>query len=371
MSDEYPTIRVGIIGTGQIGKHHLDMYTTKVSGVEVAAICDIRVDEMERVGAKYNVESQYYSFRDLLKRDDIDAVDVCLHNNLHRPVTELALLAGKHVYCEKPMAGAYSDALAMYETSKKVGKKLSIQLTTLFSKEIRAAKELIEAGKLGNVYHARSTGFRRRGRPFVDGYGSMNFVRKEISAGGAMYDMGVYHIASLLYLLNNPAIERVTGKLYQETPIDPGRFALSEYCVEELGVGFVRFVNNLSMDIIESWAIHLDRFEGPAVVGSMGGLRLDPFGYFWSEGDLVMNATGDLGDWAWRKGAIRENEEAYAGPQQHWIAALQGKVPLLPTAELALNTMLISEGIYLSEQNGRELSKEEILNLSKSRAVEV
>ena len=55
----------------------------------------------------YKIPNVYTDFRELLKRDDIEAVDVCLHNNLHMPVTVAALEAGKHVYCEKPMAGAY------------------------------------------------------------------------------------------------------------------------------------------------------------------------------------------------------------------------------------------------------------------------
>ncbi len=366
-----PTIRVAIIGTGQIGKHHIETYTTKVKGVEIAAVCDINLVEAEIVAKKYGIPDVYSDFRQLLQREDIMAVDVALHNNLHSPVTIAALEAGKHVYCEKPMAGTYIDALSMFETAKKTGRKLSIQLSTLFSKEVRAAKEIIDLGRLGNIYHARSAGFRRRGRPFVDGYGSMTFVQKEVSAGGALYDMGVYHIASMLYLLGNPKVMSVSGKLYQETPIDQTRFKASGYNVEELGVGFVRFSNNISLDMIKSWALHLDKLDGSVILGSTGGIRIDPFGFFWNEGDLAMSSTGDLGDYAWRKGSIRENNDAYESPQHHWIATLQGRVPLLPTAELALNTMLISEGIYLSEKLGREVTAEEITQLSQSTALSV
>ena len=366
---DYPTIRVGIIGTGQIGKWHLETYATKVKGVEVVAVCDINADEAKRVATKYNIQNVYGDYRELINRNDIDAVDVALHNNLHRSVTEAAIKAGKHVYCEKPMAGSYIDALAMYRTSKEKGKNLSIQLSTLFSSEMKAAKELIDAGRLGNIYHARSTGFRRRGRPYVDGYGSPTFVQKEISAGGALYDMGVYHIAAMLYLLGNPEILRITGKTYQETFIDTRRKELSGYNVEELGVGFISLADNITLDLIESWAIHLDKLDGSIILGSNGGIRLEPFGFFWNEGDLAMSASGDLGDFSWRKSSIRENDEAYSGPQQHWIGALQGKVPLLPTAELALNTMLISEGIYLSEKLGREVTAEEIKNQSISSAI--
>jgi predicted dehydrogenase len=66
---------------------------------------------------------------------------------------------------------------------------------------------------------------------------------------------------------------------------------------------------------------------------------------------------------------LRQNANAYDSAQHHWIAALQGKVELLPTAELALNTMLISEGIYLSEKLGREVTAEEVKENSKSTSV--
>lgn len=74
-------------------------------------------------------------------------------------------------------------------------------------KEAKAAKFLIEEGRLGKVYHLRSSGHRRRGRPFVDGYGSPTFVQSGIWAGGALYDMGVYHINTMLYLVDNPVVE--------------------------------------------------------------------------------------------------------------------------------------------------------------------
>ncbi len=370
MSDTNRTIRVGVIGVGQIGKHHLNNYQS-IDGADVVAIADIDEAEANRVSERYNIPNVYTNFRDLLKRDDIEAVDVCLHNNFHSPVTVAALQAGKHVFCEKPMAGAYRDAESMYQAAQETGKKLSVQLRNIFSKETKAAKELIDAGELGRIYHARSTGFRRRGRPFVDGYGSPTFVQKQNSGGGALYDMGVYHITTMLYLLGNPEIVRISGKTYQETDMDPARQEVSGYSVEELGLGFVRFREGLTLDLIEAWAIHLDGFEGSSVVGSKGGLRLEPFGFYRSIGDMDVNSTVDLDRFNWRLHTVREVGDAYDGPQEHWIAALQGRVELLPIAELALNTMLISEGIYLSNELDREVTAEEIREKSKSTAIKV
>jgi predicted dehydrogenase len=287
------------------------------------------------------------------------------------PVTVAAFEADKHVYCEKPMAGAYCDAEVMLQTARKVNRKLSIQINNIFHVETKAAKALIDRGMLGKPYYARSTGFRRRGRPYVDGYGSAAFVQKHNSGGGAMYDMGVYHIATMLYLLGNPEVVRVSGKLYQETPMDPVRQESSGYNVEELGLGFVRLKDGITLDIIEAWAIHLDSFEGSYVVGAEGGIRLEPVGFFRNVGDLDLDSTVNLKAFDWRLHSLRENADAYDHPQQHWVAALQGRVELLPIAEIALNTMLISEGIYLSDRLDREVTAEEIRASSQSTAIEV
>ncbi|MCX6992266.1 MAG: Gfo/Idh/MocA family oxidoreductase [Kiritimatiellaeota bacterium] len=363
-------VRIGIIGVGQIGKAHIDNYS-RIPDAELVAAADVNATELAAVAAKYKIPHIFDKFCDLLKRDDIEAVDVCLHNNLHAPVTLAALAAGKNVYCEKPMAGSYADAKAMYATARQAKLKLSIQLSTLFAKETRVAKLMIESGQLGKVYHARSTGFRRRGRPYVDGYGTANFVQKEVASGGALYDMGVYHIAQMLYLLGQPEVERVSGKTYQEMDMDAEREKKSKFNVEELGLGFVRFAGGLTLDIIEAWSINLNSFEGSSIVGSQGGVRLAPFSFHTTVNDVDMDSTFDLNyaDWRWHQ--LRENQDAYDSPQHHWVAALQGRVDLLPTDLIALQTMLISEAIYLSNKLGREVTAEDVAKASKSTALKV
>jgi predicted dehydrogenase len=364
------TIRLGIIGVGQIGKRHLEAYT-KVPGAQLVAASDVNAEELKRVAEQYKIESTYADFREMLKRDDIDAIDVCLHNNYHAPVANEVMRAGRHCYCEKPMAGSYVDAKSMLDTSLATGQKLSIQLSTLYTKETRIARKLVESGALGRIYHARSTGYRRRGRPFVDGYGTPTFVQKRHSAGGALYDMGVYHIARMLYLLDVPKVKRISGKIYQELDMDETRRASSGYDVEELGLGFVKFDNNLTLDIMESWAINLNKFEGSSLVGSKGGIRFDPLTFHTTISDIEMNASPEIDSTDFRWHATVENFSAYDSSQHHWVAALQGTVPLLPTAQIALETMLISEGIYLSDRLGREVSAEEVLEQSKSTVAKI
>jgi len=231
-TQDYRKIRVGIIGTGQIGNQHLTRYQT-IKGAEVVAVADILKDKAEKAARDFNVPSVYSDPRKMLERPDIDAVDVCVHNNKHMPLTVAALKAGKDVYCEKPMAGSYADARVMLDTAEQLGRRLAIQLSMIFTDETRAAKRLIDDGQLGEIYHARSTGFRRRMRPYVDGYGNPAFVQKGISGGGALYDMGVYHISEMLFLLGNPAVERISGMTYQKMSMNPIRKQRSGYNVEE------------------------------------------------------------------------------------------------------------------------------------------
>lgn len=370
------TSKIAIIGIGQIGKLHIQEYQ-RIPSIEIVALCDVNLEEAQRVAKEYDIPLVTSNYRELLQRDDIDAIDVCLHNNYHAPVTIEALRAGKHVYCEKPIAGSYRDGMEMVAAAQETGKMLHIQLHDLYTTETKAAKLLIEEGKLGKVYHARSNGYRRRGRPYVDGYGTPAFTRKAIASGGALYDMGVYHISQMLYLLNLPKVERVSGQTYQEMPMLENRRLESQFDVEELGCGFVKFKDGITLDILESWAINMSAFEGSSIIGSEGGIRLPAvrggkgFSYHFTMCDMDMDASLDLDAVNSRWTRLNEDHGAYDSSQQHWAAALQGAVPLLPTAQLALETMLISEGIYLSSRLGREVTADEIRSLSVSTAIQL
>ena len=363
-------VRIGVIGVGQIGKIHLDNYRS-IAGAEIVAVADLNGTEAHRVAEVYGVPDVYTDFRELLARDDVQAVDVCLHNNLHMPVTVAALEAGKEVYCEKPMAGTYADALRMFEAARALGRKLHVQSALVFAPGTQAAKALIDDGALGRLYHARSAGHRRRGRPYVDGYGAMPFVQKQNAAGGALIDLGVYNLNAILYLLGDPQPERIVGRTYQEIPLDERRAEASGFDVEELAAGFVFFADGLTLDVIEAWAAYVDGFGSSCVLGSEGGVRLDPFGYFRSAGNLDLDATADLRSFSFRRTMVDEVGDAYDSAQKHWVAALQGRVPLIPMDEIALTSMLVSEGIYLSHELGREVTADEVRERSQSTALEL
>ena len=353
-------IRLGIIGTGQIGKVHLRRYGD-IPEAEIVAVADLREDEAQRVAQEYGIPDVYTDYHEMLKRDDIVSVDVCLHNRLHKPVTLDALDAGKNVYCEKPMSWTYQDAKAMHDAAKASGRLLHIQLANLYTPNTRAAKRLIDGGHLGEIYYAKSCHYRRRGRPFVDGYGSPAFVNTATSGGGAMLDMAVYHIAQMLFLLGNPDLISVSGSIYQKLDnMYEDRRQSSDYNVEELGMAIIRLSGGIAFFMEEAWAIHSDPAEDDTIYGSKGGLRVDPLGYYSTMADIEMDATFDLkrADWRWHQ--CDPTTTYFSESQRHWIAAQLGRVPLIDTAGIALNTAFITEGVYISGHLGREVTAQEI-----------
>lgn len=353
-------IRIGLIGVGQIGKVHLQRYK-EVPEAEVVAVADLRRDEAERVAGEYGIPAVYTDYCDLLARDDIQSVDVALHNRLHAPVTIAALNAGKNVYCEKPISWCYSEAKAMVETAAQTGRMLHVQLNTIYTPAARAAKRLIQDGQLGTVYYAKSSHYRRRGRPWVDGYGTPAFVQRETAGGGALVDLAVYHIARMLWLLDNPDVQSVSGSIYQMLENMYGdRRASGNYNVEELGMGLVRLAGNITYFIEEAWAIHASQSDTDHVFGSRAGLHVEPLSYFSTLSDMEMDATFDVAGADWRWHQCNPLEAGYDHSQRHWVWAQLGRVPLIDTAGLALKTALITEGIYLSAHLGREVTAEEI-----------
>lgn len=368
MTNEITT--VGIIGVGQIGHKHLETYLS-MPNVHVKAIAGRDAGKTEAAADKYNIPFWTTNFEELLDKKEIQAVSVCLHNNLHMPVSVAALHAGKNVMCEKPIAGSYVDGVKMLAAASEQKKLLAIQISDLFSRETKAARMAIENGWLGQPYLAQSSGFRRRGRPYVDGYGTPAFVQKEMAGGGALFDLGIYHIANLMYLLGNPMPMRISGRTFQQTAMDQKRKSLSKFDVEEVGLGLVNLENGIALSLIETWAMHLDKLEGSYITGTNGGIRLNPFGLFRSLGDLDINCSADLDAFDFRIHNVYENGNALDGPLQHFIASVQGQIAPIPTAEIALNTMLISEGIYLSQRLDREVTVADVKTNSVSTSQQI
>ncbi|WP_318312758.1 Gfo/Idh/MocA family protein [Flagellimonas crocea] len=144
-------VRIGVIGYGVQG--HLDLSTAlQVPGVELVGICDLYPGRL--VNAKEQYGKDLYttrSYKDLLDRDDVDAVLICTTDVWHAQITLDALAKGKHVYLEKPMIHKISEGYPIMEAAKKSGKVLQVGSQRVSSVGYAKAKELLAAGEIGDL----------------------------------------------------------------------------------------------------------------------------------------------------------------------------------------------------------------------------
>jgi hypothetical protein len=165
-------------------------------------------------------------------------------------------------------------------------------------------------------------------------------------------------------------VKTVTGAAHQELDMYEDRRKFSNYSVEEMGLGWVRLEGGISFDIEETWAVHHDGQEASKVLGSQGGLRLNPLTFFSSISDLSATTAFNLDEAEARSKSCAPGTAWRQSSQRHWVGALLGVTELFKTADYALNTALISEGIYMSGRLGREVTAEEIRTQSKSTAID-
>jgi len=403
-------IRIAIIGCGMISHRHMtviDNLKRRGHKLTVVAAAEIDKDRLEAFGKQYGIPEDclYQDFREMLKRDDIDEVEVCVHNNLHTSVATAVMAAGFPCYSEKPMAASYADAKILYDAQKKYGQKLAIQISSIYNPQTRIAKRLIENGDLGKVYHARSVGHRRQGRPGYDmPFFSPAFIDPKIGVHGPLFDLGIYHLAQMLYVMGMPELESVYGFTSCDYWTDPAidRITNRTAPVEDLSVGLARFKGGLSMDIYEDWAMHMDEIGPSFIAGSLGGLkftdvdqtggpmavpasgqivgggilqkpRLEWFGVN-KEGELFDNklecAIGDIT--GQQELMLHPEMEMYNDNQLQWCSYLRGDLTdetRIDSPYIAMKTAFLSEGVMLSNELGRSVTAEEINEKAKSIAL--
>ena len=148
------TVRFASIGTGVRGCELLTA-STHVPGVECVAVCDLY--DSRHMAAQEAVKNPSVaatrSYKEILDRNDVDAVIIAVPDHSHRRILEDACAAGKDVYCEKPMSHTVEDGFAMVEAAQKANRIVQIGSQRVSSVIYRQAKELYDSGKLGQVYH--------------------------------------------------------------------------------------------------------------------------------------------------------------------------------------------------------------------------
>lgn len=149
-------ITIGSIGLGNQGVSNLKGFIGQ-PGCQVVAIADVDADHREQARqiAKLQPASCYNDFRDLLARDDIDAVVVCTPDHWHVPISIAAVRAGKDVFCEKPLTLTIAEGRVLVDEVKRYGRILQTGCQQRSSDNFRFACELVRNGRIGKVHTVR------------------------------------------------------------------------------------------------------------------------------------------------------------------------------------------------------------------------
>jgi len=342
-----PVLNLGVIGVGTIGKAHLQA-CSNLKNVKVAAISDINEAELESTAKKFKIRKCLTDYSDLLALKEVEAVIICTPPFNHAQITCDAAAAEKHVLCEKPMAMNSSEARKMVDACKEVGVKLGIaSARSRFDPAVEMARQYISEGKLGKVYYARVSVFRRRGRPGIDILvDSKWFIDSSKAGGGSLIDIGCYDIDVMLYLLGSPQPCTVSAMTYRGIEDLPK--LETKFDVEEHASLFVRFANDTNITFETSWATNLESGENVIILGSKGGLRLHPFTYYTKQDGEHIALTIDL---ARRRSWTNQMEMLI---DDFALACLEDRVPKTP-GEDGLKVMQVISAAYESANLGREV----------------
>ncbi len=191
------TLRIGIIGCGQICRvRHAPEYSENPH-CKIAGFYDVDAARAQEMAQKYGGKA-YESVEALLDAD-IDAVSVCSANMDHRRSAIMAMERGKHVLCEKPLAVSAQDCEDMLLTSRNTGKRLLVGHNQRMTATHREAKRLIEQGEIGKILTFHTT-FGHSGPEGWTGQANPWFFHKSSAVLGVAADLGIHKIDLYNYL---------------------------------------------------------------------------------------------------------------------------------------------------------------------------
>ena len=332
-------LRIGIIGTGGISNSHVRAYK-QMDDVEIVAGADIVPGKAREALDRWEFPEAraYETAAEMLEKERLDAVSVCTYNSTHAECAIAALEAGCHVLLEKPMTVTLEDAQELRRVEKKTGKILTIGFQPRYDGRMKKIKEIVQSGKLGQVYYVQTGGGRRRGIP------GSTFIEKRYAGVGALADIGCYSLDMVLNALGYPKPLTVSAVSFDHfgrnpkytPPEDAARFSVDDFCG-----AFIRLEGGITLDFRMSWAMHMDTTGSTIFLGNVT-LFHDEFGTPTHTPIPLPAPRGDKLDCFYHK-------------CRSFVDAVKtgGKAPI-PTSEIIYNQAII-DGIIRSCKCGHEV----------------
>lgn len=284
-------LNVALIGYQFMGKAHSNAYRQVArffDDLEVEpvmkVICGRNEENVRKAAQKYGWQEYDTSWERVVERKDIDLVDVSVPGNMHAPIAIAAANAGKMVLCEKPLANTLAEARQMYEAVQKNKVPHALCHNYRFAPAVQLAKQLIDEGRIGKIYHFRGTYLQ-------DWIVDPNFplvwrLQKEVAGSGAHGDLNAHLIDMARFLVGE--IAEVSGMMETFIKQRP-KLAASD---DRLGGVASSEMGEVTVD---DAALFLVRFENGAIGSieatrfALGRKNYNRFEINGSKGSLVFN----------------------------------------------------------------------------------
>ena len=235
--------KIVLIGVGKFGKNHLRVLKEleEQDACDLYGVVDIKCETLKVIGKEHKFKTST-DFRDFLKDDDVDAVDVVAPTSTHFVIGKECLAAGKHVFVEKPFTTSYVEAKELVQIAEEQRKTLMVGHIFRYNFAVRKIKELIEKGELGQVYYL---------------FGHFMGLKDPKPDVGALFNYTVHHIDIYNYLLQ---------KMPEEVTCCVG-FSLGRNEFEDVALLVLKYPANV-MGIVEGSWLPPGKYRDLTVVGS-------------------------------------------------------------------------------------------------------
>ena len=380
---ESPEIGVGLLGYGFMGKAHTNAYKTIPYMVypppavpQLVAICGRNEEAVSAAAQRYGYAGYYTNWQEMLADDRIKLFDNSSSNDMHAAPTIAAAQAGKHVFCEKPLARSAEESKGMLDAVRKAGVKHMVAFNYRFVPAIRQIKELIDSGKLGQIYHFRAVYLQEWIMPH---YGTPQIWRlDQATAGsGALGDLGAHIIDLARYLVGEPTtVGAMTRTFIPERPLADGS-GTAKVDVDDAFVATVGFANG-AVGTLEASRFAAGRKNHQVIeINAERGTvcfeleRLNEMRVFWVGEDpketqgfhdvLVSESYHPFWKYWWPQGHIIGWEHTFVHELTHFLDAIANDTPVDPhgaTFDDGYRAAVICDAILESARTRRQVDIE-------------
>lgn len=332
-------IKIAIVGTGFMAQvTHIPIWKS-IENVEIFAVCDQLKSKAQWVADKFRIKHAFDDIDELLKLDEIAAVDICTPTNSHMPLSVAALSAGKHVLVEKPMARNYDEAKKMADAAKKYGRMLMVAMNVRFRPDAITLKTFTQKGELGDIFYSK-TGWLQRKEKLIH---KTWLAEKEKAGGGVFMDLGIQMLDVGLWLMGNHKAESVKATTYNK---------ITQLDVEDSAAVFVRLENGATLTVEVSWTLLFEKdFFYTNIFGTHGGALLNPLRIHKELHGNLVNVTPVKSE-----STTNLYKKSYENEINHFVeCVVKGDGGFISSGQESLERMRIVDAVYQSAKTGREV----------------